>query len=630
MKTSKNCPNKALPIEAPFLEEDNSSGDEEDDDGHCLDEDSDEEPDDEPQHLSDDDDQTNVQATVQGPDVALPADILNALVWESREVAPEPFTFNDDNEKVYTSDIKEHVPEFLVPEADVGPGHVWQLGWTLPIHIFRSMWSERIRKQFIRATNFQGRDYKDWADLTMDMFETFLGLVLLFGMVKFPEQGDALDPKSPFFLAFAANMMSKHRYLSIWRCWKYDATQLTRAEKSLRNKADSFWTVRALVDELNTEFARHCVPAQMLSIDEGGIPTRNRHVDLQYNKDKPHPWHLKLFMLNDAKTGYCHGFFFYQSNDPIRKKDYANLKTTVYPIVRLLAAARFHFKCYVLCTDNWYTSIEVVVWCYERGIYFIGTVRINRAGIPKAQACIKKDGRGTIKAFRTEYNIDLEKRKSIYFTSWVDKKPVHFLSTIKGKQREVSRRNKDKRTGEFTRPMITSPSDGFVYNNGMGGTDLDGQLVALYRNSMRTQKWQPKAFVDFMHRTVLNCHALMKYHCKTKRGDKYHTLKDFVLSLIRSLCTPKKRSNNMSHWASTSSVNRAQPMTQGNSHFPEKVSKAKRPRCHVCKLAKIDKMTYFTCSDCLVGLCIDLREDGEPSCWKYYHSLPLDHEIRAS
>ena len=80
-----------------------------------------------------------------------------------------------------------------------------------------------------------------------------------------------------------------------------------------------------------------------------------------------------------------------------------------------------------------------------RGVYTsLGLLELTGAGIPKAQACIKKDGRGTIKAFRTEYNIDLEKRMSIYFTSWVDKKEASAFSQYhKGKaERSVAKKQR--------------------------------------------------------------------------------------------------------------------------------------------------------------------------------------------
>jgi hypothetical protein len=50
-------------------------------------------------------------------------------------------------------------------------------------------------------------------------------------------------------------------------------------------------------------------------------------------------------------------------------------------------------------------------------------------------------------------------------------------------------------------------------------------------------------------------------------------------------------------------------------HNPVQWKGDKRPRCKVC-LAR----TSYSCSECLVGLCLASGQDGGPSCWEKLHA----------
>jgi len=57
-------------------------------------------------------------------------------------------------------------------------------------------------------------------------------------------------------------------------------------------------------------------------------------------------------------------------------------KTTPTNIVITLCKNRFG-KGHTLCTDNWYTSIELAKKLIAENTHLIGTMRSNRRGIPK-------------------------------------------------------------------------------------------------------------------------------------------------------------------------------------------------------------------------------------------------------
>jgi hypothetical protein len=46
-------------------------------------------------------------------------------------------------------------------------------------------------------------------------------------------------------------------------------------------------------------------------------------------------------------------------------------------------------KGHILLTDNWYTSVSLLEWLYEKGIELAGTIRTNRKGWPASCTMIR-------------------------------------------------------------------------------------------------------------------------------------------------------------------------------------------------------------------------------------------------
>ena len=160
----------------------------------------------------------------------------------------------------------------------------------------------------------------------------------------------------------------------------------TPTAKALKNKEDSFWSVRGCIELISPLFQVYYKASQMLSLDEACIAFKGRHMDRVYNASKPNKWHFKLFSLNCAMTGYCLDFFMHQLKDPkFNDPRYpALMSKTAYPVMRLVFMNdKYRNKNHILFTDNWYTSIFVVCQLLLCGIYFIGTVLSNRKGLPK-------------------------------------------------------------------------------------------------------------------------------------------------------------------------------------------------------------------------------------------------------
>lgn len=190
----------------------------------------------------------------------------------------------------------------------------------------------------------------------------------------------------------------------------------------------------------------------------------------------------------------------YRGKDERRPND---IESTRFPVWQLLRNPRYHMKNHVLYVDNWYNSVSVCVMCGEGGIYVIGTVRMNRRGIPAAEHRFQKTGSGKKARGTVEMMMQTQPNGShLYFVAWMDSKPVRFLSTLPAKITKVNRNESMDDT--FQRREIDYPTIVGLYNAGMGGTDLIDQRISYFAHRVKTLKWQQKVYTHFLNISVAN------------------------------------------------------------------------------------------------------------------------------
>ncbi|KAI4487664.1 hypothetical protein M0802_011926 [Mischocyttarus mexicanus] len=126
---------------------------------------------------------------------------------------------------------------------------------------------------------------------------------------------------------------------------------------------------------LNENFEKYFEPGEIVCVDESLIPFRGRIVFNQYIKQKRHKYGIKIFKLC-ATPGYTLAFKIYCE----KKTDIE--KTTPTNVVLSLCKSIFG-KGHTICTDNWYTSIELARKLVAQNTHLVGTIRSNRRGIPK-------------------------------------------------------------------------------------------------------------------------------------------------------------------------------------------------------------------------------------------------------
>ena len=517
---------------------------------------------------------------------------------------------------------------------------------TSPLDFWKLYFNLKIMDQFVTSTNKFGRkDQALWEDITVDILYKFFSIIFFMGLVRQPEIRSFWSKDPKYRREWVRRIMSRDRFKQIWTCLHFvDVTTFTHPEIKAKNSLDGFWRVACFVESLAKTSGHFCRAGRAFDIDEMCIFFKGRHKCRCYNGSKPEKWHFKAFALNDPTTGYYLNFYLYGGKGEVRPD---GLSATAYPIYRLLKDEVYHHKWHVLATDNWFSSMDVLRICLERGMNFVGTFRPNKQGIPKDGVYTKNGpnkakGRGDVKCQVSTIDITRDgkvQKDEIFFTAWFDNKEVHMLSSYPVYIGSVERRSKSKE-GVFEMLELPRPSAVENYNKIMGGTDLGDQLGSYYRFEHQTTKWPHRIFTHFMMLAAVNAHILRNW----TYPDFPITLKVFIEDLMDELSgqpTPaeddeedddedsddeddeevpveeKKVRGKAKNW-----LENKRRLERNTSHTPLKVSCSKpdeRGKCVVCSDDLNFNKSFVMCTECDAFLHID--GTGKNSCWWRFHNM---------
>lgn len=253
---------------------------------------------------------------------------------------------------------------------------------------------EVIIPRWVDATNAFGRHYiPGWRvrgvnrwDTNALEFKAFLAVVNMTGILGFANR-EEMFRRGPREFAYIHSITSVRRFSTLLLAWHYVNVEEYRimepALQAAYRRAHPFYQVEGLVETLQNRFRRYYRPGQLVDIDEQCIPWKGRHRCRCYNPKKPVKWHFKVFSLNDAGSGYCSNFYFYEGKAETRPP---GIPATEFPFYKLFTSPggedpdQYRNKNHILATDNWFTSVEALQRVVESGNHCIGTVKGNRGG----------------------------------------------------------------------------------------------------------------------------------------------------------------------------------------------------------------------------------------------------------
>lgn len=425
----------------------------------------------------------------------------------------------------------------------------------------------------LRVDNQYSRD-RDCKNIDRQEFMAYLGLLYLIGIKKshhanvkeiFSSDGTGIE--------IARAVMSYKRFLFITRCLRFDDKN-TRVE---RRKFDKLAAIR----EFFQAFVNNCKSSFNLSeyttIDEMLHPFRGRCSFIQYIPSKPSKYGVKMFALCDAKSFYTSNLEIYCGIQPNGPFAASNTPTDI--VKRLITPIENSNR--NLTMDNWYTSLPLTDYLLTKKITVLGTIKKNKAEIPKEFLPNKSRAVGS-----TLFGFQKEKMMLSYVPR--KNKSVILLSTL---------HDDDEMDPDTRKPQVI-----LDYNETKGGVDTVDKMCAAYSVSRITKRWPCVVFYILMNIGGINAQILHKFTCPGKAPKERRIfLKNLALALMKEHLIIRSNANKLPQdvraFLKVNYGREVQAITEEERNLP------KRGVCRSCALEKKRTSASMKCSRCQSFTC---------------------------
>ena len=490
------------------------------------------------------------------------------------------------------------------------------------LEYFKMFWSDKLTDLVVENTNlYSTQKSGSSVNTSRSEIEQYIGMHIKMGVISLPAY--TLYWSNEMRYPPIAEIMSLKRFQKLRRFLHFVDNSTFKEGSS-----DKLFKIKPIVEGLRDQ----CVlvkPEELHSIDEQIIPSKTKFTKIrQYNPKKPVKWGFKNLVRAGA-SGIIYDFYIYtgKANGDDADEDFESLQKCAQVVARLckdLPSNRNHR----LLFDNWFTTLDLLIYLKKKGILACGTVRSNRLqGCPlQSNKEMKKAGRGSI-----DYKSDMN--SGIVVTKWCDNNCVHIASNFVGT--EPIGTIERWCTDEKARKQIPCPRIILVYNEGMGGVDLSDMLISLYRIVVKTKRWYVKIFWHCIDISKVNAWLLYRRHCQEQGINRRNQLSllQFILKIADALIhgnrqvTPVAAPRKAGRPPKRKSLEVGETTKRGKkpftppprkevrqdklAHWPE-IQSTGKGRCRQC--GKGFSRVY--CIKC--GMCLCLT--GQKNCFFDYHS----------
>lgn len=476
-----------------------------------------------------------------------------------------------------------------------------------PIHYFRKFITHEMIDYVSEQTNLYSmqKDCK-CIDTTKAETDLFIGLFLRMGLIQaysvraFWAEDTRVEKIADFMTRNRFQKLASHLHF-------IDNTLVTD-----ETKKDKLWKLRPWLDGI-TNSLKHLPQEEMSAVDEIMVPFKGRSNIKVYMKNKPHKWGFKLWG-RAGSSGTLFEFEIYQGELQSKEGETAEPQISkssdvVLRMTRNIPVGQ-NFKVFA---DNYFTSLSLVETLKANGIFYVGTVRINRLKgcALKDEKSLKKDGRGAFDEL-------VEMNSGAVAVRWFDNRSVDLLSSYIGVNPVSNVQRYDKKN----KKMITVPRPAIVkeYNKFMGGIDLHDMLTALYRFPIRARRWYMYIFYHTLHMMVINAWLTYRKQAKHLKVKNIMKLAVFQSRLAAQLVAPsapvgRPRIGNISPKMNTITIHRRscpprETRLDGKDHLPEFSNTRGR-----CKGRDCQFLTFVKCAKCQAYLCLN----RDRNCYSKFH-----------
>ena len=441
------------------------------------------------------------------------------------------------------------------------------------------------------AAECMGEQYNTWKPITTDELCAYFGFMILMGLVKLPSIYDYWKKDEIYHYSPVADRISRDRFFELHRYLHFTDNSVLSSPGTATY--DKLGKVREIINMLSDKFLSLYNPHKELSIDEAMVPFKGRSSLKQYMPKKPIKRGIKIWVRADAQNGYISAFEVYTG-----KKEGSTEHGLGANVVMSLTE-QLHNTHHHVYFDNFFSSVDLLLNLYKRGLYGCGTMRTNRKGFPEALKPTAKKG------LKERGNSVTYQKSNLTVSVWQDNKPVVVIATNSDPTTTETVPRK-KRDGSVA--MYECPASVALYNKHMGGVDHNDQLRGYYHVRLKCRKYYKYIFWFLFDVVVTNSYIL----CRSNTDMKITTIKDFRTALAKELigdyCTRKRPGRR-------SALPPPQRFCQ--AHFPMRGADRSH-RCYYCHNYKHQRhATVWYCRDCQVFLCHNGKTDD---CFLQYHT----------
>ncbi|XP_029019426.1 piggyBac transposable element-derived protein 4-like [Betta splendens] len=522
------------------------------------------------------------------------------------------FGFEDDLDEDCTSPDFWGEPDQVIAiepfSAASGPQH--SLGDDADTRdYFRILFPDSLFEHMVEQTNNyalyrqrrSGKSDPHWHPTDVREMRAYVGLNVLMGINQLPDAGmywasDIFIGNAGFKKTMTARRFEKlTQYLQL--CDR--EAEPARGERGY----DGLFKIRPLLDVVENTMWDAYAPNRCLTVDKCAVVTKGRFSPTQYMPSGPLRKGLTVWMLCDARSGYCHRAKIFVGKAGEDEAAASLGYRVVTSLVRGLEGQYHH-----LFMDSFFTSVPLLQRLLRDGLYACGPTQPGRRGYPEVLR-----PRNVGKLCQGEFYQC--QRGNLVATVTRDVKAVSCLSTNSapgivgispggqqgdgGGDGEGDGDGAESPGGSFGVPR---PLPLLLYQENMRGVDLCDQLRECYQVGRPCKKWWRYFLWFYVNLCIVNAYIVLR----ESRGGappagfngKQFTQRHFRVRLAQQLIGDYQGARGMERAARKRHAD--SPIEYG--HRLERMSERSR-RCRNCTNKGLRHESVFGCKICNVHLC---------------------------
>ena len=412
-----------------------------------------------------------------------------------------------------------------------------------PMDFFNLYTTPEIIELFVIETNWYAQQYialkgdtikehsnvKNWKETDTHEMRTFLGVLLLMGIVYKPRMTLYWSTDEIFSTPIFSQVISRNRFFLLLKFLHFSNNDDPSFDPKDENR-DRLHKVRPLINMIRQRCKKIYYPGKNLSVDESLVLFKGRLAFKQYIKTKRAHFGIKLYELCSSNGVtldffvYCGKGFFDDEND----EEHKDFSVTEKIPAKLMSGYYGNGHC--VFVDNFYTSPKLAEYMLDNNTYLCGTINRKRCNYSK-EIVLEELEKGAAVFYKSGELLAC-KYRAIKNKSNNQPKIVYTLSTAHPASMEST--GKEDKDGN----PINKPSMILEYNHQMGGVDRVDQQLHAYHTLRKTYKWYRKLALRLIMQCILNSHKVYQKHTGSKDD-----LLSFMHNVVACLLVSSPRLN---------------------------------------------------------------------------------------